>query len=153
MGLITVCALLTDGATYSFVPPPGWRVSADATEKKLSFVSPDNALITLHVIATRSENPIAVATGSLRNQVLDRYSAARFVEEMPCTTADGTGQAFDFLWSTGHGANFKTRFATMSAKGERIELVLTSKPETFPSHHYTFSSFLNSFQIRPASRN
>jgi len=151
-GLVTNCLLVTAREKYSFLPPANWRIESDEAARKVSLVLADGTVIAIQIKDVALGTAAGQTQAQLRDQVLARFPGASILAESVCFAEAGEGQAFDLEWDAGNGTRFATRFAVFSVSGEIIEVVLTTKPEKFHSHHATFTGLLNTFRIAPTGQ-
>lgn len=149
-GEVSGLVLLTEQNVFTFLPPVDWRASSDASEKKVTFLSPDQGMSIVFQLAQRNPALIPqIQPDWLRQQVLKRFPNADLIEEFECYAGDFKGRAYDLQQMIG-GRKVCTRICFVSLPEGSIEFTLTAGLEKFPKQHVPFASLLGSFRTEPA---
>ena len=151
-GRVPSYIILTESNRFSFLPPPGWNVSQNASERKITLVSKDlGASISFSIMPADAAAGKTLAVEALRDQMLVRFPDAKIVRDFPCFSGGNAGQAFDLERLISKKSPISMRVAIVPFPGGKLEFSLTTASQNFPKHHRTFGILLSSFQIGPLS--
>ncbi len=151
-GRVPSYIILTESNRFSFLPPPGWNVSHNASERKVTLVSKDlGASLSFSILPADTAGGKALSVEELRDQLMVRYPDAKIVRDFPCFSGGNSGQGFDLERLIGKKSPVSMRVAIVPFQSGKLEFSLTTASPKFPKYQQTFGALLGSFQIEPAS--
>jgi hypothetical protein len=146
VGTFQQCVLLGQANWFSFIQPPRTVAHTDTDQKKIT-ITARNGAYSLTVKVIEAPQPTnGVKSEVLREEALARYEGADVIDEFTVAANGQSGPAIDLVWRAPEGTYFKTRLASISFRGWRLDLNLTVQHQLFDLHHYTLNRFLLSFR-------
>jgi hypothetical protein len=131
---------------FRFVPPLGWRVTAEAGQQRVVMHAPEGN--TGMCLSIRPPRP-ALAPGAdpelLRQDILMQFPGARIVEEFSCYTSSHAGRGFELRWSVGNAA-MAVRLACFSTGHGSLEFFLSTSAKRMEQERAALGALLTSFQ-------
>jgi hypothetical protein len=151
-GEVTSYALLTGNHRFSFLPPAGWQISANAEKREVTLLSHDQIVgisfkIVVNGIAAREKQDL----DNWRQEVLRRYPSAKIVNESSCYSRDVQGICFEFVRIASNKAKLSTRLALIPFTDGTVEFLLTAPSEKSEDYTFTFANLLTSFHSERCS--
>jgi hypothetical protein len=138
--------LLAGEDQFRFVPPLGWRVTAEASQARLVLVAPGGVPgICLSVRPPSKALAPGADPNGLREEVLRRFPGARIVEEFACYTSGQAGRGFELQWSVGE-ALMASRVAYFSTLHGSLEFSLSTSASRMRTSRAALGALLTSFQ-------
>ena len=151
-GRVPSYIILTESNRFTFLPPPGWNISHNASERKVTLVPKDlGASLSFSILPADTAAGKALSVEELKDQLLVRFPDAKIVRDSPCFSGGNTGRAFDLERLVGKKSPVSMRVAIVPFQGGKLEFSLTAATPSFPKYQQTFGALLGSFQIEPAS--
>ena len=151
-GTVTSYVVLTDKKRYNFLPPPGWNVNANATEKTVTFQSEDlTTTISLKFIADARKTSETLRSESTRAEIVARYPDAKLQQAFACHTGANEGVAFDLERRVEDRPPVSIRFALVPFEENMVEFTLTTETRKFAKFHWTLGNLLTSFRVEPTT--
>jgi hypothetical protein len=151
-GKVPSYIILTESNRFSFLPPPGWNLSHNAVERKVTMVSQDlGASMSFSFLPPDALTGPAPTMADLKAQLKVRFPEAKFVRDFPCFSGGQPGFGFDLERVINKKLPISMRVATVPFSGGKVEFVLTSASASFSKYHRTFGILLSSFQIEGSS--
>ena len=149
-GEVPSCVITMETNEVVFVPPPEWQVRAVPQEKTVNLSDPQGrAKIGLKFIREPAGKRPELKLETLRQQVHDRYPQGKVIEEFPCYSPSGAGQAFDVERLQSGRLPLISRLGFIPLPGYMLEFEATSVTNQFKQWHYTFSGILTSLRFGP----
>jgi hypothetical protein len=151
-GGVTSYALLTGNNRFSFLPPAGWRISANAEKREVTLLSHDQIVgislkIVVDGIGAREQQDL----NKWRQEVLRRYPGAKIVNESICYSRDVRGICFEFLRIASKKAKLSTQLAFVPFSDGTVEFLLTAPSEKSEDYTFIFANLLTSFHSERCS--
>ena len=147
-GKVPSFIILTDSNRFSFLPPAGWNVSHNPSERKVTLVSKDRgANMSFTILPADAVTDKTSTMEGLRDQLLLRFPDAKVLRSFPCFSGGQAGLAFDLERSINKQAPVSLRVAVVHYPGGSVEFMLTAASQIVPKYHRTFSGLLGAFQI------
>jgi hypothetical protein len=130
---------------FALMPPPGWRLSVQAAEKKLTFVSSNQlAIITLTFAATNSALAPNLDLDELQASVQRRFSGGEVLSRFTSGTGIARGEGFEVAWKSSGGQPFVTRLVLVPHPDGVVEAALSGSRSEVDAQRAPFAWFLNS---------
>ena len=142
-GVLMETVLSTTNRDFSFLPPPGWSMTVNTNEGRVTWLWQDLS----STINLRLYSGLSAPTGGQREDILRRFPEAKIHGESVCYTSGHQGRAFDLECTVQGGYVRETRLAWVCYGGGVVEIELTCASEFFPRHQQVFNELLNSFRI------
>ena len=147
-GEVTSYVALVDSIRFNFLPPPGWNVRANATDKTVVFLSPDlSTTIGLKFIPNLRLNAESQLSVTNKAEILARFPGSKITQTFPCHTSGAEGTAFDLESQVEDRPPLSIRFAVVPIEQNIVEFTLTTETSKFAKHHWTFGNLLTSFRV------
>ncbi len=147
-GKVPSYLVLAGSNRFSFLSPPGWNVSHDARERKVTLVSKDlGASISFSILPADTVAAPKPTVAELKEQLMVRYPDAKILRDFPMFSGGEVGQGFDLERSINPKARVSMRVAIVYFSGGRLEFNLTTASQQFPKYHRAFGNLLGSFQV------
>jgi len=147
MGEVLTYILVCGADEFSFMPPADWRVRVEPDRCRLVFQSADGTASIFLVVSVA--NP-ALQAGtdpeSLRQQVRERFTGARIIEQFPCYTSSHAGRGFDVEWTGGGQVPMTSRVACFATSGRTLEFTLNTMASRFRTFRPVLGALLTSFR-------
>ncbi len=142
--------VVTDGRTqFSFIVPRGWRMRAEATEKRISLES----LEPRGVMAVRlMTNGMPATAGALKARVVKDYREVVVMEEFTAASGGDPGLGIDFRHQPAAGVAVAARLAVYAAPGGSIEASVTAAAGDLEKLHLAWTGFINSLRVGGPAR-
>jgi hypothetical protein len=143
LSYILVCGI----DEFSFMPPADWRVRVEPDRCRLVFQTADRTASIF--LAVSGPNPALQAGAdpdSLPQQVRERFTAARIIEQFPCYTSSHAGRGFDVEWTGGGQVPMTSRVAYFATSGRTLEFTLTTMAGRFRTFRPVLGALLTSFR-------
>ena len=152
-GEVSSYVVITDSKRYNFLPPIGWNVSANATEKTVTFLSEDHsASIGLKFIAGVRKASEASGSAATHAEIATRYPDSKIQQEFPCHTSANEGVGFDLERHIEDRPPVSIRFAIVPFEDSTVEFTLTTETRRFAKHRWALANLMTSFRIDPGGR-
>lgn len=128
---------------FSFMAPPGWRVSSKPGSLAVVMIPADLATsISIHFLTSAG---VREAGRSEMAVIMQRYPDATVGEGFPFHTGFGEAMGFDLQRKAANGVRMNSRVLYIFHPAATIELTLTSPTGEFLDHTARFSSVVSSF--------
>jgi hypothetical protein len=145
-GEITSYALLTGNNRFSFLPPAGWQISANAEKCEVTLLSHDQIVgISFKIVVDGIAAGEKQDLDKWRQKVLRRYPNAKIVNESSCYSRDVQGISFEFERIASNKAKLSTRLAFVPFADGTVEFLLTAPSKKFEDYTFAFANLLTSF--------
>lgn len=129
---------------YSFLPPPGWRVSCKPGAKAVVMIAVDlSTSITVDFLEADTSKPVGQRAGELLSS---RYPEGRQVQTFAVFTGLGEGTAFDIERQLGDAPKVASRVVYATQGSTVVEFTLTTPKARFAEWMTTFANVVSSFQ-------
>ena len=145
---LTGYVLLTPSNKFTFLPPPGWSVSGNPEEKKVTLSSRDlsaSISFTIHPAALFPADDVQWEV--LRQRVRARFPDAKIIREFECSGVGQSGLGFDLDSALDRHLRVSRRIEFVPLDGGVIEFDLTVTAKSFADYHFPFENFIGSFQV------
>ena len=95
-GKVPSYIILTESNRFSFLPPPGWNLSHNPSERKVTMVSKDlGASMSFTISPPDAVAGKAPTLTALKAQLQARFPDAKIVRDFPCFSGGQPGLGFD----------------------------------------------------------
>jgi hypothetical protein len=149
-GEVTSYALLTGNTRFSFLPPAGWQINANAEKREVTLLSHDQIVgISFKIVLDGAREKQDL--DKWRQEVLRRYPSAKIVNESTCYSRDVQGVCFEFLRIASKKAKLSTRLAFVPFSDGTVEFLLTAPSEKSEDYTFIFANLLTSFHSERCS--
>jgi len=129
---------------YSFLPPPGWRVSCKPGAKAVVMITSD--LSTSITVDFLEADPTKTAQKRAGELLSSRYPEGRLHQSFAFLTGLGEGTAFDIERQAGDAPKLASRVVYAMQDSGVVEFTLTTPRARFAEWTTTFANLVNSFQ-------
>jgi hypothetical protein len=135
---------------FSFLPPPGWRVQFDPSEKRVKLVRSENgSLIEVSFAEKKATEETTASIEALRQTLSSRYPGAKIIEEFSISALGQPGVAFELEWRSGNSLRQFIRVAFVHFPGGGLEVSLAAPSDVFRQNFHAFNQLLLSFRHAP----
>ena len=147
MGEVLTYVLVCGLDEFSFIPPTDWRVRVEPDRCRLVF-QPTNGAASIFLEISGANPALRAGTDpdSLLQQIRERFTAARIIEQFPCYTSSYAGRGFDVEWTGGGQVPMTSRVACFATSGRTLEFTLTTMTARFRSFRPVLGALLTSFR-------
>jgi hypothetical protein len=128
---------------YSFLPPPGWRVSCKPGAKTIVMIAAD--LTTSITVDFLGADPTKPAQKRAAELLSSRYPEGRQLQTFAFFTGLGEGAAFDIERQSGDAPKLAARVVYVVQDSGVVEFMLTTPKARFAEWATTFANLVNSF--------
>jgi hypothetical protein len=129
---------------YSFLPPPGWRVSCKPGAKAVVMIAVDlTTSITVDFLEADTTKTVQKRAAELLSS---RYPEGRLRQTFAFFTGLGEGTAFDIERQVGDAPKLASRVIYAIQDAGVVEFTLTTPRAKFGDWTTTFANVVNSFQ-------
>jgi hypothetical protein len=129
---------------YSFLPPPGWRVSCKPGAKAVVMIAVDlTTSITVDFLEADTTKTVQKLAGEFLSS---RYPEGRRLQTFAFLTGLGEGTACDIERQSGDAPKLASRVVYAIQDSRVIEFTLTTPKARFAEWTTTFANVVNSFQ-------
>jgi len=149
-GLVTAFVLKVQTNRFTFLAPPEWRVTCEASESKIVLLSKDLSMcILIHVrsIPKSTDKPLEI--NLLRKKIKQRFANARIVTDFPCYCSSQQGHAFQLERTAVNDVRMSSCIAFYYIGGWEIEFEFTTTTKHYKERFQFFANLMGSFQVKP----
>lgn len=142
-GEVVGYVVTVDTNHYSFLPPPGWRVSCKPGAKAVVMIAVDlTTSITVDFLEADATKPVQMRAGELLSS---RYPEGRQLQTFAVFTGLGEGTAFDIERRSGDAPKLASRVVYARQDSGVVEFTLTTPKARFAEWTTPFANVVNSF--------
>lgn len=135
---------------FTFRPPLGWKLEANAAARRFTLHSPAyDAHLEVRFAGVNPALTPELKPEDLDQQVAQRFPGASIREHLTSFTSVASGPAFDLDWRAAQGLRVAVRFALVPCPRGTLEFCLTTSPEKFQELLPVMGAVLTSFAKAP----
>jgi hypothetical protein len=131
---------------YSFLPPPGWRVSSKPNSRGVVMIA-SNLTTSITVDFIGFESVPDRIDDALKDLLSVRYPDGRLQERFPSFSGLGGATAFDVERKAANSLSLASRVVYASQPWGVVEFTLTAPTAKFAEFTASFANTVNSFQL------
>jgi len=143
----------TGSNSFSFLPSPGWRLTQDQANKKLTLsYSNGQKYLIVELIETGLKEISEIKSANIVQYLKRKYPGLIVVEEFPVASFNHDGLGFSIKWPSPGGKEREMRHATVGFPGGMLEITMVAVTESPELFHDEFNRLLLSFRYSPGSK-
>ena len=135
---------------FSFLPPSGWRVTSEASQKRIQLSRPQSGSSITVDLAEESTGQTAERSPEVwLPRITNRFANAKILDQLFLSGLGGLGPALDLEWRATSGSLRRARAGVIPFAGGYLECTLTGPAEKVGQDFQALSQLLLSFRQSP----